>query len=57
MKLKKLAADNDFFFIDNSVIDRSCLNGSMLHLNEKGSSLLAVQFIKFLRSRLVSGSH
>ena len=35
-------------YIDNSVIDASALNGSRLHLNAKDSSLLAVQFIKFL---------
>lgn len=40
-----ITADNS----DNSVIDASALNGSRLHLIAKGSSLLAVQFIKFLR--------
>ena len=47
----KLIAENDnITYIDNSVIDASELNGIRLHLNAKGSSLLAVQFIKFLRS-------
>ena len=49
-KVKLIAEDNNFTYIDNSVIDASALNGSRLHLNVKGSSLLAVQFIKFLRS-------
>ena len=38
-----------FNFIDNSVIDQTGLNGSKLHLNAKGTALLATQFIKFLR--------
>ena len=49
----KLIAENDniiITYIDNSVIDTSALNGSRLHLNAKGSSLLAMHFIKFLRS-------
>ena len=45
-----MAKDNTIVHIDNSVIDTSALNGSRLNLNAKGSSLLAVQFIKFLRS-------
>ena len=48
--VKLMADDNNIIYIDNSVIDASALNGSRLHLNAKGSSLLAVQFIKFLRS-------
>ena len=48
-----MAEDNKIVYRDNSVIDASALNGSRLHLNAKGSSLLAVQFIKFSRS----GSH
>lgn len=54
-KLKQLSVDYDFCYIDNTVIDSTCLNGSKLHLNNKGTSLLATQFIKFLRS--VSGSY
>ena len=45
-----MAKDNNIVYIDNSIIDASALNGSRLHLNSKGSSLLALQFIKFLRS-------
>ena len=48
--LKSLSESNNFTFIDNSIIDNSCLNGSKLHLNSKGSSLLAVKFINFIRS-------
>ncbi len=36
-QLKRLAHDNNFQFIDNSVIDRTCLNNSNLHLNAKGN--------------------
>lgn len=53
--VRLMAEDNNITYIDNSVIDNSGLNGSRLHLNAKGSSLLAVQFIKFLRSG--SGKH
>ena len=49
-RVKLIAEDDNITYIDNSVIDASALNGSRLHLNAKGSSLLAVQFIKFLRS-------
>ena len=48
--LKSLSESNNFTFIDNSIIDNSCLNSSKLHLNSKGSSLLAVKFINFVRS-------
>ena len=48
--LKSLSESNNFTFIDNSVIDNSCLNSGKLHLNSKGSSLLAVKFINFIRS-------
>ena len=54
-QLKRLAHDNNFQFIDNSVIDSTCLNNSNLHLNAKRKSLLAVQFIRFLRSSLSDG--
>ena len=53
--VKLIAEDNNIIYIDNSVIEASALNGSRLHLNAKGSSLLAVQFIKYLRSG--SGKH
>ena len=48
-KLKEMCTRNGFHFIDNSHIDGSCLNGSKLHLNSKGSAYLATSFIKFLR--------
>ena len=37
-------------FIDNSNIDKSCLNRSNLHLNRRGSSFLANTFKKFVNS-------
>jgi hypothetical protein len=37
------------------VCDRYLLQGGNLHLNAKGTSLLAVQFIRFLRSSLSDG--
>ena len=37
-RLEKYCKGNEFFFIDNSNIDASCLNKSKLHLNRKGTS-------------------
>ena len=54
-QLKRLAHDNNFQLIDNSVIHSTCLNNNNLHLNAKGTSLLAVQFIRFLRSSSSNG--
>ncbi len=48
-KLKEMANNDDFVFIDNSRIDGTCLNGSKLHLNAKGSAYLANNFIKFIK--------
>ena len=47
-QLERLCNELDFIFIDNSIIDESVLNGSKLHLNAKGSALLATRFIKFI---------
>ena len=48
-KLKNLSVIHEFSYIDNSKIDNTCWNKSKLHLNDKGTSLLAVHFIKFVR--------
>ena len=37
-RLEKYCKGNEFFFIDDSNIDTSCLNESKLHLNRKGTS-------------------
>ncbi len=47
--LKDLCLKEGYTYIENGNIDATCLNGSKLHLNAKGSALLAVHFIKFLR--------
>ena len=49
--LKDLCLKEGYTYIENVNIDATCLNGSKLHLNSKGSALLAVHFIKFLRGR------
>ena len=49
--LKDLCLKDGYTYIENGNIDVTCLNGSKLHLNSKGSALLAVHFIKFLRGR------
>ena len=48
-QLQELCVKNGFDFINNSNMDNTCLNGSQLHINAKGSSFLATNFIKFLR--------
>ena len=39
----------DVTFIDNSSLDKTSLNGSKLHLNAKGSAILASHFISFIK--------
>ena len=46
--LKKLAKEQDIPIIGNSNIDISCLSTSKLHLNRKGDSTLARNFVNFL---------
>lgn len=43
--IKSFAKDSSWTFIDNTNIDRSCLNRSGLHLNRKGSAKLAMNFV------------
>ena len=43
-RLEKYCKRNEFFFIDNSNIELSCLNKSKLHPNRKGTSYLANNF-------------
>ena len=47
--LKDLCSKEGYTYIENGSIDATCLNGSKLYLNAKGSALLAVHFIKFIR--------
>ena len=48
-RLKQSAEAGGFTFIEHSNIDITGLNGSKLHLNAKGTALLATQVIRFLR--------
>ena len=43
-RLEKYCKGNEFFFIDNSNIDASCLNKSKFHTNRKGTSYVASNF-------------
>ena len=47
-RLENHCKGNEFFFIDNSNIDASCLNKSKLCLNRKGTSYLANNFRKHI---------
>jgi hypothetical protein len=53
--IKELCRNHNYSFIDNSNIKLNALNGSKLHLNTRGSALLASRFIKFLRGELSPG--
>ena len=53
--VKELCRNRNYSFIDNSNIRLNALNGSKLHLNTRGSALLASRFIKFLRGELSPG--
>ena len=46
--LKKLAKEQGIPIIDNSNVDNSCLSTRKLHLNRKGDSTLARNFVNFL---------
>ncbi len=50
--IKELCRNRNYSFIDNSNIKLNALNGNKLHLNTRGSALLASRFIKFLRGEL-----
>lgn len=47
-RLKKFCVKNDIDFISNNNIDDSCLSTKKLHLNKKGNSYLANNFINYL---------
>ena len=49
--VRKLCTEQGYSFIDNCNIDSSGLNNSKLHLNAKGTSYLAVNFIKVIRHK------
>ena len=48
LKLKRYCEGNQFLFIDNDNIDKSCLNNSKLHLNQKGTNILCQNIRKSL---------
>ena len=45
-RLKKFAERNNVIFLDHANIDESCLSHGKLHLNKKGKSLMANNFMK-----------
>ena len=47
---KNLAKELNVQVIDNSNVDESCLNRKQLHLNRRGDSVLANNYIKFIKS-------
>ena len=49
-KIQSLCTSKGLSFIDNSNIDKSCLNRCKLQLNRRGSSFLANNFKKFVNS-------
>ena len=57
LKLKQYCEDNQFLFIDNDDIDKSCLNKSKLHLNQKGIITLCQNIRKSLYDYWSSLTH
>ena len=55
MELTRFCDDNLIDFNSNENIDESCLGIKKLHLNRKGNSYLAVNFIEYLKSLLNYG--
>ncbi len=49
-KIKSMSTKYAIKFIDNSTLDRTSLNSSKLHLNSKGSAILATHFISFIKN-------
>ena len=49
-KVQSLCTSKGLSLIDNNNIDESCLNRGKLHINKRGSSLLANKFKEFVRS-------
>ena len=47
-KLSKFCKKNKIDIIDNKNLDDSCLNYKQLHLNRKGNSYLANNFLDYL---------
>ena len=47
-RIKKFATNNTIALINHNNIDDSCLSTKKLHLNKKGNSYLANNFIKYL---------
>ena len=56
-KIKEMCIRHNYTFIHHKNINGSCLNGSKLHLNAKGTALLAVDFINFLRGGKLSATY
>lgn len=48
-RLKKFCVKNNIDFISNNNIDDSCLSTKKLHLNKRGNSYLANNFINYLK--------
>lgn len=49
-KIKEFAKVKNVELIDNSNLDTSCLSRRMLHMNDKGNSYLANNFINFMKT-------
>ena len=57
LKLKRYCEGNQFLFIDNDNIDKSCLHNSKLHLNQKGTNILCQNIKKSLYDYRSSLTH
>ena len=49
-EIKSMCVKMKWKFVNNDRLNESCLNGSKLHLNSKGSAYLATNFLKALNT-------
>ena len=53
-ELRSMCVQMKWRFVNNDRLNESCLNGSKLHLNNKGSAYLATNFLKALNTSTAS---
>ena len=53
-ELRSMCVQMKWRFVNNDRLNESCLNGSKLHLNNKGSAYLATNFLKVLNTSTAS---
>ena len=49
-RIKKFSTQNNIDLVNNSNINETCLSKSKLHMNKKGNSYLANNFIDYMKN-------